>query len=154
VIREATRDDAEGILACLREAFEPYRASYTPGAFQDTVLAPKTIGERLAAMTVLVAVTEADVVAGTIACVGSDLQDGHIRGMAVRSKFQGSGLAQQLLTSAESELKRRGCTRITLDTTAPLQRAIRFYEKHGYRASGRVTDFFGMPLFEYVKPLS
>jgi hypothetical protein len=53
VIREATRDDAEGILACLREAFEPYRASYTPGAFQDTVLAPKTIGERLAAMTVL-----------------------------------------------------------------------------------------------------
>ncbi len=27
------------------------------------------------------------------------------------------------------------------------------YEKNGYRASGRVADFFGMPLFQYVKPL-
>ena len=37
--------------------------------------------------------------------------------------------------------------------SAPLQRAIRFYERNGYRPSGRVADFFGMPLFEYVKPL-
>lgn len=26
-----------------------------------------------------------------------------------------------------------------------------FYEKHGYRRSGTIRDFFGMPLFEYVK---
>ena len=40
-----------------------------------------------------------------------------------------------------------------LDTTEPLQRAVRFYLRHGFRASGRVTDFFGMPLFEYLKIL-
>jgi len=28
---------------------------------------------------------------------------------------------------------------------------MRFYEKHGYRRSGKVSDFFGMPLVEYVK---
>lgn len=28
---------------------------------------------------------------------------------------------------------------------------VRFYEKHGFAASGRVADFFGMPLFEYTK---
>ena len=31
--------------------------------------------------------------------------------------------------------------------------AIRFYERNGYVASGRVGDFFGMPLYEYLKPL-
>jgi len=30
---------------------------------------------------------------------------------------------------------------------------MRFYEKHGYRRSGKVSDFFGMPLVEYVKPV-
>jgi hypothetical protein len=30
---------------------------------------------------------------------------------------------------------------------------MRFYEREGYRRSGTVTDFFGMPLFEYVKIL-
>jgi len=30
---------------------------------------------------------------------------------------------------------------------------MRFYEKHGYRRSGKVSDFFGMPLVEYAKPL-
>jgi len=34
-----------------------------------------------------------------------------------------------------------------------LQRAIRFYTKHGFSPSGRVTDFFGMRLYEYVKLL-
>ncbi len=155
LIRVATKDDAEGILECLRDAFEPYRASYTPGAYQDTVLTPATLAVRLTQMTVLVAVAvrEDAAVAGTIGCALSDPREGHIRGMAVRSGLQGSGVAQRLLTSAESELQRLGCARITLDTTAPLQRAIRFYAKNGYTASGRVTDFFGMPLYEYVKPL-
>jgi hypothetical protein len=32
-------------------------------------------------------------------------------------------------------------------------RAVRFYEKNGHRTSGKVRDFFGMPLFEYTKAL-
>ena len=77
-------------------------------------------------------------------------REGHIRGMAVLSEWQGSGLASKLLASAESELRALGCScRITLDTTAPLRPAIRFYEKHGSHRSGKVTDFFGMELFEF-----
>jgi hypothetical protein len=30
---------------------------------------------------------------------------------------------------------------------------MRFYERHGYRRSGRVQDFFGMPLIEYAKDI-
>jgi len=73
--------------------------------------------------------------------------------MAVRSEWQGQGIAESLLNAAEARLRALGCRRITLDTTAPLQRALRFYERLGYRRSGKVTDFFGMPLFEYEKLL-
>jgi hypothetical protein len=51
-------------------------------------------------------------------------------------------------------LKDHGCRRVTLDTTLPLTAAIKFYENNGYRKSGQVTDFFGMPLLEYVKELN
>ena len=30
---------------------------------------------------------------------------------------------------------------------------MRFYEKHGFWATGKVDDFFGMPLFEYRKQI-
>jgi GNAT superfamily N-acetyltransferase len=71
----------------------------------------------------------------------------------VHPDYQGRGVAGELLIAAEEELRAEGCTRVTLDTTTPLVRARRFYEKHGYATSGRVTDFFGMPLVEYEKYL-
>ncbi len=46
-----------------------------------------------------------------------------------------------------------GCARITLDTTEPLQRAMRFYERNGYQRTGHVGNFFDMPLIEYAKLL-
>ena len=73
--------------------------------------------------------------------------------MAVTPARHGQGVAGRLLEAVEDELRARGCAVATLETTEPLRRAIRFYERNGYRASGRVTDFFGMPIFEYVKPL-
>jgi ribosomal protein S18 acetylase RimI-like enzyme len=61
------------------------------------------------------------------------------------------GISQRLLDRAESHLRESGCNRITLDTTEPLKRAIRFYERNGFCATRRTVDFFGMPLFEYEK---
>jgi GNAT superfamily N-acetyltransferase len=110
------------------------------------------MGHRLASMNVLVAVAIDGRVIGTIATSFRD-DTGHVRGMAVRPEWQGKGVADQLLATAEQHLRQHRCARVTLDTTAPLQRAISFYERHGYDASGRVTDFFGMPLYEYVKEL-
>jgi GNAT superfamily N-acetyltransferase len=152
-IRTATLIDADGILNCLHSAFHEFRSSYTTDAFLDTVLTPKTVRERLEAMHVLIAVDEAGQVVGTIACqvVGKD--EGHIRGMGVLPGWRGTGVAAQLLRTTESHLQQSECTRVSLDTTAPLRRAIRFYGTNGFRPSGKVRDFFGMPLFEYVKTL-
>ena len=135
-------------------AFEPYRSSYTPDAFSDTILTPETIQQRLASMSIFVAVTESGDIIGTIACAVIDGGEGHLRGMAFLPQWQGHGIAEKLLHAAEAELIATNCARITLDTTEPLLRAMRFYEKQGYRRSGKITDFFGMPLHEYVKDLS
>jgi GNAT superfamily N-acetyltransferase len=152
-IARATLDDADGILNCLRAAFEAYRTQYTPEAYEDTIMTAESVRQRIQCMTVLVARSDVGPIIGTI---GADVHEteGHLRGMAVAPSAQGSGVAYQLLQAIEKELRATGCTRVTLDTTAPLLRAIRFYERNGYSSSGTVSDFFGMPLYEYQKFLS
>jgi GNAT superfamily N-acetyltransferase len=58
---------------------------------------------------------------------------------------QSSGIADRWLTHAESHFRERNRKRISLDTTATLTRAIRFYKRHGFVSSGKVQDFFGIP---------
>jgi putative acetyltransferase len=73
--------------------------------------------------------------------------------MTVLPDWQGRGVASALLEAAEVEIRNQHCERVKLDTTEPLARAVRFYERHGFTRSGRVSDFFGMPLHEWVKCL-
>ena len=153
-IRNTTRADVPAVVHCLVEAFEEYRDSYSSGAFADTVLNADALKRRMESMCVLVAVTLSWQVVGTIAYQIVNPGEGHIRGMAVLPQAQGLGVAKQLLDVAESKLRDKECSRITLDTTAPLNRAIHFYERKGFRRSGRVTDFFGMPLIEFEKVLA
>ncbi len=152
-IRSAERSDGQSILDCLQRAFEPYREQYTPEAFSDTVLTPETLEQRFATMIILVSTGPSRETVGTVAGQVLNKEEGHVRGMAVRPDWQGRGLAAALLGAIEAELSAQQCSRITLDTTEPLERAMRFYERNGYRRSGKVADFFGMPLFEYVKRL-
>jgi N-acetylglutamate synthase-like GNAT family acetyltransferase len=152
-VRRATDSDTNAILSCLARAFAPFKSSYTEAAYLDTVLTMETVAERLQSMVLFVAVSDAGQVVGTIGCAAMENREGHLRGMAVLPEWQGSGLASQLLDQAESELRKLGCQHVTLDTTTPLKRAVQFYTQHGYKATGRVTDFFGMELFEYSKSL-
>jgi len=152
LIRAAEPEDAIGTLQCLAKAFEPYRAQYTTGAFADTVLDQASLEQRMRRMHVLVAVSVKQI-AGTVAG-SAENGEGHLRGMAVLPMWRGTGLAGALLAAIESWLRSRACRRVTLDTTLPLSPAIRFYEKNGYKKSGQVSDFFGMPLVEYVKELT
>jgi len=152
-IRGATRGDAAGILECLRAAFSEYRAAYTEGAYLDTVLTAESLQTRLSKSTVFVALDGMQQVVGTVSGSQADEQEGHIRGMAVRPEWQGAGVARQLLQRVEQQLRGRKCSRVSLDTTEPLRRAMRFYERNGYERSGKIADFFGMALIEYVKKL-
>ena len=46
------------------------------------------------------------------------------------------------------------CARVTLDSTEPLLRAAKFYQRNGYRRTGKIADYFGMRLIEWEKPLT
>jgi len=105
-------------------------------------------------MVVLVAESPSGAILGTITGAPVVPPGGHLRGMAVRPAAQGTGVAEELLRAALEALRARGCQRVTLDTTMPLTRAARFYERHGFRKTGRVTDFFGMPLVEYARSIA
>jgi ribosomal protein S18 acetylase RimI-like enzyme len=152
-VRRATEQDLDAVRGCLSEAFAPYEAAYSVAAFRDTVPDVDGLVERSRAMTILVAEAEDGTIVGTIAHEVGLSGAGHLRGMAILPQTLGAGVASQLLQSAEEALASARCTRVTLETTRPLQRAIRFYQPHGYRATGRVSDFFGMELVEYAKEL-
>jgi len=152
-LRQAQPEDGKAILSCLLAAFAPYRDQYTPLAFADTVLDRSMLERRMQSMHILVAELDGDIV-GTVAGSVSGDGEGHLRGMAVVPRCQGTGVAGQLLGGIEAWLKAQLCPRITLDTTLPLRAAMKFYVKHGYSPSGRTSNFFGMPLFEYHKELA
>jgi N-acetylglutamate synthase-like GNAT family acetyltransferase len=124
-VRRAHVDEAEKIAICLELAFEPFRSQYTSDAYQGTVLTPDAIRGRMAQMRVYVAVSCDGTVIGTLAAAAEEGQ-GHLRGIAVRLEWQGHGVAEQLLAQAECDLLAAGCTHVTLDTTDPLRRAVRF----------------------------
>ena len=146
-------DDAAAILRCLAAAFERYRTDYTSPAFTDTVLTHETAHLRLQQMHVLVATVAGNVVGTIAAAWHPDTGEAHLRGMAILPEWHGQDIAAKLLAAIEDWLLSRGCRRITLDTTLPLEAAMKFYEKHGYHRSGKIGDFFGVPLIEYEKNL-
>jgi predicted N-acetyltransferase YhbS len=149
--RRAQVTDAEAIASCLSAAFAQHHDEYTAGAYADTVLNSDGVRRRLQEMCLFVAISDGEIV-GTVGCVVNG-SEGRLRGMAVLPDWQGTEVALALLRTAEAALKQNGCGQVTLGSTAPLMRAIRFYSRNGYSASGRVTDFFGMPLYEYRKLL-
>lgn len=152
-IRVATNADVDAVHDCLVVAFERYRKDYTAAGFLDTVPAGDDLAKRMGSMTLLVAEQPAGRIVGTIAYQAVGGGEGHLRGMAVLPPFQGTGVAAALLAAAEEGLRATGCSYVTLDTTQPLERAIRFYERLGYRPTGVVADFHGMPLYEYARPI-
>jgi len=154
VIHPASVVYAAAILQCLRAAFEPYRSQYSPQAWLDTVMTLDTLLHRLTSMTVLIAVSAQGNVVGTIGGAVVSTSEGHLRGMAVPPQWHGRGIARRLLEAMEKHLLAKGCTRISLDTTEPLRRAMHFYEKNGFTRTGKIADFFGMPLIEYAKSLT
>ena len=152
-VRRAQTDDARDILSCLVSAFDEYRAQYTADAFADTVPNLESLKDRLRTMLVYVAVSDAGEIIGTLAAALTGEREGHLRGMAVHPDFRNRGIAKELLTAALDDLRANGCKRVTLDTTAPLSQAMHFYESNGFRRTGRVSDFFGMDLYQYARSL-
>jgi GNAT superfamily N-acetyltransferase len=151
-IRMAAHEDAALIASMLRESFIEYRDSYTPEAFAATTPASEEVRGRMREGPVWVALLGGSVV-GTAAAVdrGEDL---YVRGMGVLPAGRGRGVGELLLRQIEDYASQRGYGRLVLSTTPFLHRAIRLYERFGFRRSEEGShDLLGTPLFTMVKNL-
>jgi len=105
-------------------------------------------------MIIYIAVDKKQNIIGTIRWQKINDKEGHIRGMAVLPKWQGKkSPASTLLQIVEKDAITKGCLYLTLDTTAVLKRAGNFYKKHGFKETGKIGDFFGSIIYEYIKYL-
>jgi putative acetyltransferase len=71
--------------------------------------------------------------------------------MFVRPRWQGTGVARALMAAALAEAGDRGYSQMLLWTPRGAQRARAFYEREGWRATGRAHErsHTGLPTVEY-----
>ncbi|HEX8097491.1 MAG TPA: GNAT family N-acetyltransferase [Pyrinomonadaceae bacterium] len=151
-VRTAAPGEAALIASVLLEAFVEYRDAYTPEAFAATTPAGDEVLSRMKEGPVWVATLGGEVV-GTASAVarGGEL---YVRGMAVLPKGRGLGIGELLLREIEDYARAQGCARLTLSTTPFLHRAIRLYERFGFRRDeAGPHDLAGTPLFTMAKGL-
>lgn len=151
-IRIAHPGDSAQIAAVLESAFAEYRLSYTDGGFAATVLSKTKVEARMAEGPIWVALHDG-IVVGTVAAVSKG-EALHFRGMGIVPAARGKKIGQLLLTRLEEYARRQEHTRITLNTTPFLVRAIALYEHCGFeRIDEGPLDLFGTPLFSMEKKL-
>ncbi len=151
-IRPAAPADASRIASVMRESFVEYESLYTPAGFSATTPTADQVRRRMVEGPVWVASHEG-VIVGTVSAVTKG-DAVYVRGMAVLPSSRGRKIGEALLKQVEDFASRRGYARLFLSTTPFLSRAIRLYERCGFRRSGEGPhELFGTPLFTMVKSL-
>lgn len=151
-IRMATPEDAPSIASVLHESFAEYESLYTPEGYAATTPASGQVQVRIKEGPVWV-VIDGDAIVGTVSVVpkGEAL---YVRGMAILPAARGQRVGELLLSQIESHASERGFRRLFLSTTPFLHRAIRLYERYGFRRIVEGPDnLFGTPLFTMEKIL-
>ena len=151
-IRIAEVGEAESIAAVLYEAFREFEPLYTAEGFAATTPKREQILERMSEGPVWVALVDGEII-GTVSVV-LKREDLYVRGMAVLPRTRGASVGKLLMEQVEQYAVDKGCKRLFLSTTPFLQRAIRLYEKFGFRRTpDGPHDLFGTPLFTMEKTL-
>ena len=97
---------------------------------------------------ILVAVREGQVVGDVLGPVDTwrDPPSAHIDSIAVLPAYQHQGIGELLLQSFLREVRRRGCTRVTLEVSTANAAGLAFFAKHGFRQKRRLPDYYGRGL--------
>ena len=149
-IRAAQQADVESIVFVLAESFIEYERLYTKQGYAVTTPKSSVIQDRLSEGDMWVALLKGEVV-GTASVVpqGDAL---YVRSMAILPAARGNRIGEKLLTQIETFAIANGYERLLLSTTPFLDRAIRLYEKFGFRRNGEPPhDLFGTPLITMDK---
>ena len=151
-IRLADSGEAAAIAAVLYEAFREFEPLYTAEGFAATTPKSEQIVERMSEGPIWVALVGGEIV-GTVSVV-LKREAVYVRGMAVLPRARGARVGKLLVDQVEQYGAENGCKRLFLSTTPFLERAIRLYEKFGFRRIPEGPhDLFGTPLFTMEKML-
>jgi ribosomal-protein-alanine acetyltransferase len=72
----------------------------------------------------------------------SGSQTARLYSIAADPRSRGQGIGRKLLTAAERECRRRGCTALRLEVRLRNARARRLYARRGYRVFGRYETYY------------
>lgn len=151
-IQLALEVDAPAIASVLHDSFIDYKPLYTPCGFEATALTVEQVKDRMREGPVWIVLRD-----GLIVATGAAVQKEaglYIRGMAVSPEARGERMGELLLLEIEKFANENGIRRLFLSTTPFLARAIRLYEKWGFRRTGEgPSDLLGTPLFTMEKIL-
>ena len=129
-LRLAKPGDEEIIASLIFEAFAPFRAQYTPDAFEYTVASVETVRGRFTEGPIWLAYDGEEPV-GTVSGLPEEVRF-YIRSMAVKPSAQAKGVGQTLLDALEVFARDAGFTKLYLYTTFVLPAARPLYEKNGF----------------------
>ena len=152
-IRRAGLNDARSIAVVLAESFAEHKASYTSEAFAATTPTADEIRNRANEGPMWIALSNEAIVGTASGVLQSEAL--YIRSMAILPSARGQHIGELMLQEIERFAARHGYKRLVLSTTPFLVRAIRLYQRFGFRRSSEGPhELLGTPLFTMVKNLS
>ncbi len=151
-IKIAEQDEAIIVTQILTASFFEVKEVYTTKAYDATVISSEQIANRMKNGFVWLAFFNDEAV-GTISgkIIGETF---YIQGMAVLPQRRGKKIAYSLLKVVEKFAYENNCMDLLLNTTPYLNRAIRLYDKFGFKIINEPPyELYGTPLFNMKKTL-
>jgi putative acetyltransferase len=149
-IRPAEPRDSPAIASLLADAFSEYRPLYTSEGYSATAITSAQVEERISEGPLWVALSN-EMVVGTVSVIARK-GSLYVREMAVRRAARGQRIGELLLAEVEKFADAEGIKRLFLSTTPFLDRAIRLYERLGFRRIDEgPQELYGTPLFTMEK---
>lgn len=131
-IRPVERGDVAIVIALVTEVLGEFGLTFGVGSATDDALRALPESYRLAGGKFWVANDARGALVGTCAVYPLEASRFELRKMYLAPSTRGSGLGARLLSIAIAFATERGARELVLDTTEKMERAIAFYERHGF----------------------
>jgi putative acetyltransferase len=131
VIRHVTEADVPEVVRLVTDSLAEFGLAFGVGAATDDDL-PLLPGSYAARGGAFWVASDGDMLVGTAGVFPVAPATYELRKMYLRTAARGLGLGRRLLDTAVTWTRAQGGTHLVLDTMEKMERAIAFYEAHGF----------------------
>jgi GNAT superfamily N-acetyltransferase len=126
-------------LTCLR-AYYAELAAIFPGGFDPGPLPGDGLDQMRAPLGTFLVAYAGPIPVGCVALRGDGSPVAEVKRLWVAAPYRAQGLATRLMTAVEGMAHAQGITRLVLDTSRHLPKAVAFYHRHGWTEIPRYND--------------